>query len=394
MVAIKFNAIRLVVCTLIALCLSSFIQAAVLPEDRADILYHAYDGGGADINGPYVLVRKGVSESVSVYGHYYVDMVSSATIDVEVQGASRYEEERTEYSLGMDYLHNRSILSVGFTNSSENDYEADTYSIGISQDVFGDLTNISFGFVYGSNWIGRNTGGEEGVVEAGTNTARRYKLGVSQILTKDLIIAVNYETAIDEGFLNNPYRQVRALTTPFNPSSQILDEPEIYPNTRNSDALSLKARYFLPYRAALGAEYRTYSDSWDIQSQMLEIKYAHPLPNWGIKLEGKYRGYSQTAASFYSDLFQYQNIDLVEFRARDKEMSEMSSQTIGIGISYEFKPNWLSYFDKTTLNFYWDYIQFDYDNFRDARVSTPIAGEEPLYSFDANVYRLFWSFWY
>jgi len=31
--------------------------AAVLPEDRADIMYHRYEGGGVTIDGPAQLVR-------------------------------------------------------------------------------------------------------------------------------------------------------------------------------------------------------------------------------------------------------------------------------------------------------------------------------------------------
>ena len=57
-------------------------HATVLPEERADVLYHLYDGGGVQIDGPSVLVRKQVGKSVSLVGNYYVDVVSSASIDV------------------------------------------------------------------------------------------------------------------------------------------------------------------------------------------------------------------------------------------------------------------------------------------------------------------------
>ena len=52
------------------------VQAAVLPDERIDILYHGYDGGGAQIDGPSILVRKSIGSSVSVAANYYVDMVS------------------------------------------------------------------------------------------------------------------------------------------------------------------------------------------------------------------------------------------------------------------------------------------------------------------------------
>ena len=92
------------------------LQAAVLPEDRADVMYHSYDGGDITIDGPAVLVRKGVTDDISVSAQYYVDEISSASIDVMVV-ASPYTEERTEYTVGADYLINKTIISAGYTNS-------------------------------------------------------------------------------------------------------------------------------------------------------------------------------------------------------------------------------------------------------------------------------------
>ena len=66
----------------------------MLPDDRADVLYHRYDGGGVTIDGPSLLVRKKFAEKYSVSANYYVDMVSSASIDV-VTTASPYKEERS-----------------------------------------------------------------------------------------------------------------------------------------------------------------------------------------------------------------------------------------------------------------------------------------------------------
>jgi len=56
--------------------------AGVLPEDRADVLLHSYDGGGVTIQGPSLLVRKQFAQRFSVAANHYVDRVSSASIDV------------------------------------------------------------------------------------------------------------------------------------------------------------------------------------------------------------------------------------------------------------------------------------------------------------------------
>jgi len=121
------------------------LQAAVLPEDRADALYHSYDGGGVEISGPSILVRKSIGDSFSASINTYTDNVTSASIDVLVS-ASEYTEKRDENSIGFDYLNNKTTMSFNITNSEESDFDAETVSLSFSQDMFGDLTTVSLGF--------------------------------------------------------------------------------------------------------------------------------------------------------------------------------------------------------------------------------------------------------
>src|SRR5687767_1679308 len=167
-------------------------HAGVLPDDRADALYHRYEGGGVTIQGPSLLVRKKLKEKFSFSANYYVDMVSSASIDVETSGASEYKEERKQYTLGMDYLRGKSTYSMGFSNSKEKDYSADTAFVGISQDMFGDLTTVSLGFTRAWDTVGRNDG-TAGVTTMGQTDRRQYRIGISQIITRNLLADVGYE---------------------------------------------------------------------------------------------------------------------------------------------------------------------------------------------------------
>ncbi len=368
--------------------------AGVLPEDRADLLYHRYDGGGVTIDGPSLLVRKKFMEKFSVSANYYIDMVSSASIDV-VTTASPYEEERTQYSLSIDALRGKTTYSLGYTNSDENDYEADTAYFSLSHDLFGDLTTISLAFTRGWDTVQQRdaiTGGVDPDFLEKTDR-RTYSLGLSQVITRNLIVGATLETITDEGFLNNPYRTVRYVD-PTNPGVGYSFEDEVYPRTRTSNAVAFRGRYFLPYRAAVSAQYRWFNDTWGILAHTAQIGYTHP---WGQKwiFDAKYRYYTQEAADFYSDLFpraQAQN-----FLARDKELSTFVSNTVGIGVTYEF-PGGIPYLPrfvkKGTLNLRWDHIFFDYEDFRDIRVTGVTPGTEPLYSFEADVAQLFVSIWF
>ncbi len=93
--------------TLLALCvITAPVLGGVLPEDEADVMWHNYNGGGISVDGPSVLVRKKVGDSLSFTANYYEDMISSASIDVKLS-ASPYKETRKQWSGGVDYLHGK-----------------------------------------------------------------------------------------------------------------------------------------------------------------------------------------------------------------------------------------------------------------------------------------------
>ncbi len=376
----KRSTLRLLV---LALAAAPAARSGVLPDDRADVLYHRYEGGGVTIDGPSLLVRKKFAEKYSVSANYYVDMVSSASIDV-MTTASPYREERTQGSLAFDMLNGKTQYSVSFTNSDENDYTANSASFDVSQDMFGDLTTVSFGFSRG--WDEVRKRGDDAFEEPLDRST--WRLGLSQIVTPTLMMGANYELVTDEGFLNNPYRSVRYVDG--DSATGYAWQPEVYPHTRTSSAASVNARYFLPYRAALHGEYRWFTDTWGIDSSTVRIGYTHP---WGAKwiFEAGYRWYDQSAADFYSDLFPRE--DAQNFLARDKELSSFTSHTVSLGATYELPALGWKLIQRSTVNLFYDRFRFEYDDFRDATAGGA-AGTEPLYDFDADVIRLFFSGWF
>jgi hypothetical protein len=356
--------------------------AGVLPDDRADVLYHRYEGGGVTIDGPSMLVRKKFAEKYSVSANLYMDMVSSASIDV-MTTASPYREERTQASAAFDMLNGKTQYSLGYTTSEESDYTANSASFDVSQDLFGDLTTISFGHSRGWDEVRRR--GDDAFAESVDR--RSYRVGLSQIVTPQLLMGASYELVTDEGYLNNPYRSVRYLDPES--ASGYSYQAEIYPHTRTSSAASVRARYFLPYRAALHGEYRYFTDTWGIDAHTAEIGYTHPwTERWVFELG--YRFYTQSAADFYSDLFE--RPDQQNFLARDKELSTFSSHMLSLGATYELSLEW-KFLQRSTLSFFYDRMMFEYDDFRDLTSSAPV-GTEPLYGFDANVFRVFFSGWF
>ncbi len=358
--------------------------AAVLPEDRADAMYHSYDGGGLEVTGPSYLIRKGFKDKVSAWSNYYVDSISSASIDV-VTTASPYNEQRDEVSAGLDYLHGKTFMGLSFTNSEESDYTANAVRFGISQDFFGDLTTLGVSYARGWDTVRNNSDAtfEEDI------DRQSYRVDLSQIITRNMVMSLNYEGITDEGYLNNPYRSVRYADQSSDLGYSY--QPEVYPRTKTSSAFAMRGRYFLPYRAALSGEVRYYTDTWDVDAYNIEVGYTHPLwERWVIEL--RYRYYDQSAAEFYSDLFPRQ--DYQNFLARDKELASFSSHTLGAGITYQFGTGLMPFFKRGEASLFADYLQFDYDDFRDLRDAGAAVGDEPLYEFNSTVLRAYISLWY
>src|ERR1700691_3310304 len=116
---------RLAVAT--ALLLVRATSADVLPDDRADLFYSKYSGGGMDITGESVLVRKKFTENFAVEVNYFVDKVSGASIDVLSQ-ASVIKDERRQKSGTIEYLRDKTTYTASYTSSVERDYISDTAS--------------------------------------------------------------------------------------------------------------------------------------------------------------------------------------------------------------------------------------------------------------------------
>jgi hypothetical protein len=371
-------------------------SAGVLPEDEADAMYHRYEGGGLTVEGPSVLIRKKIGDNFSASYNYYVDMISSASIDVLLT-ASPYKEKRTQQSASVQYLHGKTTYSAEYIHSREPDYIADTSVFSLSQDMFGDLTTVTMSYSRGWDRVYRDIKLADGAIINDPAFAQRvdhrsYAVGLAQVLTRNLILSLNYQALTDQGYLQNPYRDVVFLTP--GTGKGWATEPQIYPGTHTSNATSADLKYYLPYRAALDGFYRYYTDTWGIRANTLQLGYTQPWRHWIF--DGTLRYYKQNAANFYNDLFP--RADAQNFMARDRELAAFSSYTVGVGASYEFQVPRAPWIQKSTLNLHYDRLMIDYTDFHTLLNTSVIpaggADELPLYRLDANIIQLFYSLYF
>jgi hypothetical protein len=373
-----------------ALFLARTAAADVLPDDRADVFWSKYSGGGMNITGESALVRKKITENFAVEANYFIDKVSGASVDVLSQ-ASVIKDTRKQKTIGVEFLHDKTTYNASFITSVERDYISDTSHISLSQDMFGDLTTVTLGFSRTRDKVGENNGtANKPIINwLGHADTRSYDGGVSQILTKNLIAGINFEVVADSGFLANPYRSVRFLdpTTPklYGLASQV------YPDTRTSTAVQTQAKYYLPYRAAVTGSYRFFRDTWGIIGHTVELDYTHPIGKVLI-LEARARYYRQNSATFYSDLFS--EAGQQNFEARDQNLASQNNTTIGGKATWAFRPDGWLVFKRMTATVDISRIRFSYSDFRDIKdfgVPQYSPGTEPLYQFNAMVYQVFIS---
>ena len=384
--------LRRVAVTAVACLAAASALADVLPEERADLSWRTYDGGGLKVEGPAMLVRKNFSDNVSVSAGYLVDRVSGASIDMVVLGASPLHEVRKQKQLGVDYLYGKTTYSVGVESSIENDYDSSNVNAGISQSMFGDLTTITIGVSRGWDIITRviNAAHQKDPNFRKRLDRKTWSLGVSQILTRNLISGFDYEAITEQGYLQNPYRAIRYLAAPG--STIYLTGPEVFPGTHTSNAAAFRLKYFLPWRASVAGKYRYSFDTWDIHAQTAEVDYSQPFFNEALIADLTYRYYKQNSASFYSDLFQFANQQ--NYMARDRELAAQDNNTVGAALSYDFvkSKHWI--LKKASGSLHYDYIMYKYKDFRDASQRQLPAGTEPLYHYNASVVQAFFSIWF
>src|SRR5271167_3360972 len=305
------------VAAVVALLLLRATCADVLPDDRADLFYSKYSGGGMNITGESALVRKKITENFALEGSYFVDKVSGASIDVLSQ-ASQIKDERKQKSGTAEFVHDKTTYSLSYINSVERDYKSNTTSFSLKQDMFGDLTTLTLGYSHTDDTVGENDGTAfvPVIVWLGHAQSISYDVGLSQIVTKNWIAGLNVNVITNNDYLANPYRSYRYFDRSNAKGYSLASQ--IYPDTRTSTAVQVEAKYYLPYRAAITGSYRYFTDTWGIVGNTYELDYTHPISNIWI-LEGNVRFYKQNSADFYSDLYQYAGE--YNFMARDQNLA-------------------------------------------------------------------------
>jgi len=334
--------------------------AADLPEDRADLMLHSFSGGGVDAWGPALFVRKNVMGKVSLFGTYYADIVSNASIDV-VTTASPYRETRNEFGLGGDYAVRDSVITLAGSYSTEPDYRASAVNVDVATEAFSGMTTVGLGYTYGSDDVGKKG---EGFFDNAKHW--RYRAGVSQVLSPRWVANANFEVVSDSGFLASPYRVALVFGAAV---------PERLPGTRTSRTMQFRVIGEVATGLSIRGEYRYFWDTWDITAQNYGVGATARLgEKWLV--DGYARYYTQTGALFFTN----NATSETQYVTRNRQLSPFDSWTVGGKVTYALAGAPGRY--EVLLNGALEYWQSNYSEFTDLRTGS-------LYSFNATVAQVF-----
>ena len=145
--------------------------------------------------------------------------------------------------------------------------------------------------------------------------------------------------------------------------------------------------------------YRFFTDTWGIDANTFEAGlYASDGP---VDLRGRLPLLHAGQRRLLQRPVRPRRTSRTSWRAT-RSCRPSSARRCSVGATYDFLPSGWRFIKKGTLNIRYDRIEFEYEDFRDARfallpASDPnfrAAGTEPLYTFGANVIQAFVSVWF
>ena len=248
----------------------------------------------------------------------------------------------------------RNTLSVGATASNEYDYFHMGLNGRFSRDFNQRNTTLSAGLSLARDTFDPVGGAPlplslmRDVGDLGNREGSQDKdvvdvvVGVSQVLSRDLVVQLNYSYSDNSGYLNDPYKFVSVAdastgdTVPRAPTPGV-DGPshlfrfESRPDSREKHSVYGLAKYNMGGRV-LDASYRYMTDDWGIDSHTVDVRYRWPLGAGYI--EPHVRFYTQKEADFYTTSI-IDGAALPAYASADYRLGKFDALTLGIKYGWQ-----------------------------------------------------------
>jgi hypothetical protein len=297
----------------------------------ASALYTRVDSNATTVWAPRTSLGARVSDAVSVQAAVAIDAWTGASIDVTTAATDAIHEVRKEVTAGSSYELSNATLSAGYRYSSESDYWSNGGVLSASIDMAANNTTLDLAAFGSLDTVGRS--GDPGFDRPQQSIGGRVSL--TQILSTKSVAQLSWETTRVSGYQAGPYRFVAINGQGLCAGSGPYCVPEVVPSLRLRNAAVARLRRAIGERVSVGGEYRFYVDDWGLTSHTVAPDLALLVGEHGT-LSASYRYYTQSEADFYRP--RYVNEGTVpRYVTRDRELSALYSNRIGIGYLHEFE---------------------------------------------------------
>lgn len=241
-------------------------------------------------------------------------------------------------------------LDVGASASNEYDYTHLGFNAKLARDFNGRNTTLSGGLAMARDDVDpvggtpRELSLMRPVGDLGNRRGAQTKdildlvIGLTQVISRNTIVQLNYSFSDASGYLTDPYRVLSVVdgTTgtviPY-PSLTGDDGPshlyrfESRPDSRSKHSLYAEGRHFVNGKV-INASYRYMIDDWEIDSHTFDFRLRWPLGSSSY-LEPHFRYYGQGEADFY-------RVSLVDgdalptFASNDYRLGNFDALTVGL----------------------------------------------------------------
>jgi len=228
----------------------------------------------------------------------------------------------TRVAVGADWtvaLDRLSKVILGVNASGEFDY----FSLGVSSTYLRDFNNrnttLKAGIAFNSDTItpegdiptefapmvvSGNPLNRDGADD--TKTITDFLIGVTQVISRNTIVELNYSLGLTDGYQNDPFKVVTVVnadgtladTGIFDASTGNL--PYIYekrPDSRTRNTIFFRTAHHLT-EDVINFSYRYFWDDWGINSHTFDFRYRYQLGSSYLQPHVRY--YMQDAADFYT----------------------------------------------------------------------------------------------
>lgn len=287
-------------------------------------LIRHYDDSRTQVTSPKIDVSDSIwNDTATVRAGIAIDVVSTASADIESYASGRVNEMRNEFNSGFGLLLEDGAVNWGLIYSQENDYESLIYSISSVREFFEKNTVVGMSMAIGDDTI--TSSADSSVSEKMAN--QTFGLSLTQVLSKVSVIQFLADFRIESGYLNSPYRKAR-----LRQSGSIIPVKENHPLTRNRNSLAVKYNHhFKKSRWSSASTFRYYFDSWDVGSLTAEQRFTkHYTDNLVLQYHG--RLYLQSKAKFYQDFYN----ELSSFYTGNKTLATYNTLLLGVRPTWEF----------------------------------------------------------